>query len=365
MIVRHVVSICLVVCFIGSVIVQTAATTTAFAGSACDSETFNVTFDNTYLASKATPHKAYIKGFSDNTSCTSNNDQLNVISNLCNITVTSNSQTMTYSQTVVIAYGTDQRFKESYYIECRHERLKDEDSAQIDVQHRLSGILTTNATSNDVVLNLEHTDSSGTKQAQYKVGQYIKFSITPVHQNLGPDVKVALQRCYASSDNLGSNHYDLINGRCPTDPTTTVIRTSSIKVGFQTRGFRYLGAASSTIYMSCQAFLCEKTSTTEQCRDCGLKRRRRDVETDDESNVLHITTQFEVVGQDDHQPVIIPIHVNGKRVCGPRGQSNMKNSVLLVLIETLLFIAALALIRRDFDENSLRMKSKQEIIFKT
>jgi len=58
-------------------------------------------------------------------------------------------------------------------------------------------------------LTLKHTDINGIKQSVYKLGQFIKFTLSST--TLQTEAKVAVQKCW-SFDGI-SNEYVLIDNR--------------------------------------------------------------------------------------------------------------------------------------------------------
>eukprot|EP00111_Clytia_hemisphaerica_P009989 TCONS_00029228-protein len=228
--------------------------------------------------------------------------------NNCGINRFADATHIIYNATVIVTYGENpndfirREEYDKYNVMCLRNRTVVEEST-LSIQYRQTGNDGKNATE-DFTFTFGHTDMSDTPQSLYKVGQYIKFTMTSL--TVRSEVKAVIQRCWTTNGDGSTNPYYLIQNRCNLEGGTSWVSLPSDTVStFKTEAFRYLtSGATSNIHAQCLVRVCLDTQSNE-CTLCtpsiNLKRREA-VEDSTDTNlgemVLVKTKNFKLFEQE-------------------------------------------------------------------
>jgi len=228
--------------------------------------------------------------------------------NNCGINRFADATHIIYNATVIVTYGKNpndfirREEYDKYNVMCLRNRTVVEEST-LSIQYRQTGNDGKNATE-DFTFTFGHTDMSDTPQSLYKVGQYIKFTMTSL--TVRSEVKAVIQRCWTTNGDGSTNPYYLIQNRCNLEGGTSWVSLPSDTVStFKTEAFRYLtSGATSNIHAQCLVRVCLDTQSNE-CTLCtpSINRKRREaVEDSTDTNlgemVLVKTKNFKLFEQE-------------------------------------------------------------------
>lgn len=120
------------------------------------------------------------------------------------------------------------------------------------------------------------------------LGDWLSVSIRL--SSIDEDLKIIVHDCFAttSPDKNSQPSYYLIENKCRSDPTVTFFPVNEATLNYRFQVFKFLGNSNS-VYLHCEAVICERSEKSSQCdRSCGSRRRKRQAEFEDgiESVVL-------------------------------------------------------------------------------
>merc|ERR1719378_1645868 len=173
--------------------------------------------------------------------------------NNCGINVFSDATHIIYNTTLIVTYGQNPNAQigreeyDKYNVMCLRNRTVNE-MVNFNTTFRNTGNAAANDTE-DFSFTFSHTDMANAPTTVYKLGDYIKFTMTS--NTARTEVKAVIQRCWTTTDG-SANTYELITNRCDMEPGTSWFsapsETSSI---FKTEAFRYLAASDNKIFAQC------------------------------------------------------------------------------------------------------------------
>jgi len=265
----------------------------------------------------------------------------------CGINVFSDATHIIYNTTLIVTYGQNPTANigreeyDKYNVMCLRNRTVNE-LQNFDVQYRQTGNAAKNDTE-DFGFTFSHTNMSDLTPASYKLGEYIKFTMTSTTART--EVKAVIQRCWTTTDG-SANSYTLIENRCTMESGTSWVSnpTESVSV-FKTEAFRYLASNNMKIYAQCLVRVCLDTQVSDECTLCtpGITRKRRSTEEEEQTTV----GQMAMV----KSPVFYIIDRETPSQ-GSQGSSNFMTGtnglIVIILLATLVFVIAAAIVKKVF-----------------
>jgi len=268
----------------------------------------------------------------------------------CGINVFADAINIIYNTTVIVMYGENptagigREEYNKYNIMCLRNRTVETDLNNFNVTYIKTGKASKNNTA-DFEFSLVHNSIAGPSKPVYKLGEYIKFTLTALTSRT--EIKGVIQRCWTTTDG-SANSYDLING-CQTEPGTSWLTVAHFRSVFKTEAFRYLASDHNKIYVQCIVKVCLTAQTGSGCDLCTVPGARKRRSSDDTTEIEGFEAPTMVV----KSPAFYVVKDsttsdNDAQTSSSNILSGTNGLIVIILLATLVFVIAAAIIKKVF-----------------